>query len=99
MWLFFKCVSLVSDFTGSSILKVASLCMISMVENYTLLKKLAFIIKTTTTKTVTLLFAYKKNWSPFSAVKKIIVYQNKNWLLLTTKIVFDKKSKRLVLRC
>ena len=43
-------------------------------------------------KTVTPLCACTKNWSPFSAVKNIIVYYN-NSLLRTTKIVCENKVK------
>ena len=44
-------------------------------------------------KTVTPLFACAKNWSRFSAVKKIFVYYDHNWLFRTTKIICENKVK------
>ena len=40
---------------------------------------------------VILLSAYEKNWSAFGSVKKIISYFRNNWLLLTTKIIWEKQ--------
>ena len=38
---------------------------------------------------------FDKSWNDFSAVKKIIVYNDNNWLLYTKKIVYEKKLKVL----
>lgn len=75
--LLFQCVQLIRDFAGSSILKVARLCMI-FVRHYIfnflvwsailkvkpLLKKLTSIIKRKI-QTVTLFFVYGKSWDAF----------------------------------
>ena len=43
---------------------------------------------------VTPISTYAKNWSAFSAVKKIIMYHDNIWLMRKTKITCEKKKKR-----
>ena len=43
---------------------------------------------------VTPISTYAKNWSAFSAVKKIIMYHDNIWLMHKTKITCEKKKKR-----
>ena len=69
----FKCVQLIRNFTGSCILKVASLCIICIFQNNIFPEKKSIFAIKITIKKVPLFSVNEKDRSAFSAVKKIII--------------------------